>query len=195
VLQALGQLVKEGGIGTLEVVNIAVHPERAEALGVRGVPWIRIGEFELEGNHTPGELRNWVERANRPDGVAGYLSELLEGGQLPQAQAALQRHPQWMETVIGLIASGESGISVRLGVGAMLEELAGSPYLSDHLASLAELLNSDNHGVRADAVHYLGLSRSPDALAYIKQALEDPHEEVREIAQETLEELAERGIA
>jgi hypothetical protein len=114
---------------------------------------------------------------------------------LPKALDALQRHPQWMASVIGLIASGESGISVRLGIGAMLEELAGTAHLSDYLEPLAALLKSDNHGVRADAVHYLGLSRSPKALPYLKQALEDPHEEVREIAGETLEELAELGIA
>lgn len=194
VLQALGQLVKEGAIGRLEVVNIVVHPERAEALGVRGVPWIQIGEFELEGSHTPAELRSWVERATRPDGVAVYLSELLEAGQLSQALAALQHHPHWMDTVIELVASGESGISVRLGIGAMLDDLAGTAYLTEHLDALARLLESENHGVRSDAVHYLGLSHSPAALPYLKQALQDPHEEVREIAQETLDELAELGI-
>ena len=195
VLQALSQLVKEASIGSLEVVNIAAHPERAEALGVRGVPWIRIGEFELEGSHTPGELKQWVERASSPDGVAAYLTELLDGGQLPKALDALQRHPQWMVMVIDLVASGESGISVRLGIGAMLEELAGSKHLTTYLEPLAALLQSPNHGVRADAVHYLGLSRSPAVLPYLKQALQDAQPEVREIARETLDELAELGIS
>jgi hypothetical protein len=188
-------MVKEATIGTLEVVNIAAHPETAEALGVRGVPWIRIGEFELEGSHTLQELKQWAQRAGSPDGVATYLTELLDAGQLPRALDLLQRHPDWMKAVIGLVATGESGISVRLGIGAMLEELAGSEQLRAHLHPLAELLKSDNHGVRADAVHYLGLSRSPAALPYIRQALEDPHEEVSEIARETLEELQDLGIA
>ena len=33
VLEGLGALVKDGALGTLEVVNIAVHPERAAATG------------------------------------------------------------------------------------------------------------------------------------------------------------------
>lgn len=194
VLQALSQMVKEGRVGRLEVVNIAVQPEPAETLGVRSVPWIRIGEFELEGSHTPAELRRWAERAQQPEGVAGYLEELLEGGQLSTAEAALKRHPHWMETVIAMLGREDSGISVRLGIGAMLESLAGSDLLREYLEPMAELLKSGNHSVRADAVHYLGLSQSPEVLPYLQQALDDPEPEVREIASESLADLAGLGI-
>ena len=49
VLKELGELVKSGVIGKLVVVNIEQHPEVARELGVRSVPWVRIGPFELEG--------------------------------------------------------------------------------------------------------------------------------------------------
>ncbi|MBD3670736.1 MAG: HEAT repeat domain-containing protein [Gammaproteobacteria bacterium] len=195
VLQGLTQLLKETRLGTLEVVNINAHPERAEALGVRGVPWMRIGEFELEGSHTPSELKTWVERAGSPSGVADYFTELLDAGQLAKATEQLKQHPEWMTSLIDLVRSGESGISVRLGIGAMFEDLAGSELLKESTEALAGLLDSDNHGVRADAVHYLGLTRNPAALPRIKQALDDAEEEVREIAAETLTELSNHGIA
>ena len=60
VLAALAELIKAGRIGRLEVINIASHPEEAEARGVRGVPWIRIGPFELSGAHTRQELLSRV---------------------------------------------------------------------------------------------------------------------------------------
>lgn len=68
VLEGLSLLVKQGNIGRLEVVNIVSHPEIASELGVRSVPWFRIGNFELEGSHTPEELRIWAERASQTDG-------------------------------------------------------------------------------------------------------------------------------
>ena len=41
VLAALAELVKQGAIGRLEVVNLEQHPEVGQALGVRSVPWLR----------------------------------------------------------------------------------------------------------------------------------------------------------
>ena len=60
VLQGLSELVKQGVISRLEVVNINVRPEIAERHGIRSVPWVKIGDFELEGLHSPAELRRWA---------------------------------------------------------------------------------------------------------------------------------------
>ncbi|BAN70001.1 sigma 54-interacting transcriptional regulator [endosymbiont of unidentified scaly snail isolate Monju] len=97
VLAALSELVKQGAVGRLEVVNIAARPEAAQIAGVRSVPWMRIGPFTLQGSHTPAELRQWVERAARGKGVAEYLGELIENQRLDEAlarrRAAREKHP------------------------------------------------------------------------------------------------------
>ena len=80
VLQGLSELVKAGVIGRLEVVNIGAHPEIAQGHGVRGVPWLRLGPFELEGLRAPAELRRWAERAGSNAGMADYVAELLKTG-------------------------------------------------------------------------------------------------------------------
>ena len=49
VLQGLESLREAGIIRKLEAINIEEHPEIAQAAGVRTVPWVRIGPFELEG--------------------------------------------------------------------------------------------------------------------------------------------------
>ncbi len=67
-LEALTRLLKEGLIGELRISNIVPRPQRAEELGVRSVPWLRLGPFVLEGQHSETELRHWAERANHIDG-------------------------------------------------------------------------------------------------------------------------------
>ncbi|MBD3609094.1 MAG: HEAT repeat domain-containing protein, partial [Gammaproteobacteria bacterium] len=170
--------------------NMAAHPEKAEQLGVRSVPWIRIGDFELEGLHTPAELKLWVQRASSEQGIADYLSELLTAGQLPRARSALKKHPHWLQHLLTLMSDPESNINVKVGIGALMEEFDGSEVLQAQVPRLIKLSQDSNHSIRGDACHYLGLSRSHEAIPAIRARLQDEHTEVREIAAETLEELA-----
>ncbi len=189
VLEGLAQLVKEGLIGRLQVTNIVVHPEVAQALGVRSVPWLKLGPFVLEGLHSVGELRDWVRRADSREGIARYLEEQLKQGKLAQTEAWLREHPQWLEALIPLLEEEDTDIKVRIGVDALLESLAGSLDLSPLVPELARLSRAERRNLRSDAVHYLALTRSPDALPHIEARLEDDSKEVREFAAEALDEL------
>ena len=189
VLQALSDLVKEGAIGTLEVVNVAVHPQRAADLGVRAAPWTRIGEIELAGAQSAAELRRWVTLAGSDEGFVSHVTQLLAEGQLAQAETLLQRLPQKLALLLPLLADTEQPIQVRVGLGALLEGFAGSATLAALIPALGEMSAHTDHRVRADACHYLGLSGSAAALPYLQKRLDDDHPEVREIAAEALEEL------
>jgi hypothetical protein len=189
VLEGLAQLVKEGVIGRLQVTNIVVHPEVAEALGVRSVPWLRLGPFVLEGLHSVGELRDWARRSGSREGVTRYLEEQLKQGKLAQTEAWLREHPQWLEALIPLLEEEDTDIKVRIGVDALLESLADSLDLSPLVPELARLSRAERRNLRSDAVHYLALTRSPEALPHIEARLEDESEEVREFAAEALDEL------
>ncbi len=85
VLKELSELVKAGAIGKLEAVNIEQSPEVAHTLGVRSVPWVRIGTFELEGLRSGKELRSWVDAVGTEAGFAKYLDELLSTGKIERA--------------------------------------------------------------------------------------------------------------
>ena len=82
MLEVLSGLVKTGAIASLEVVNVAQRPERARALGVRSVPWLRLGEIELQGAHTEGEIKHWLTRLQSTEGKSDYLRDLLQAGKL-----------------------------------------------------------------------------------------------------------------
>lgn len=188
VLEGLGALVKEATIGRLEVVNIAAEPERAEALGVRSVPWTRIGPFELEGLHGPGELRRWAEQATRAGGMAAYLDELLKGGQRRRAEHLVRRQPEHLGPLLDLLGDPETGIKTRIGVMAILEELEGTSLAAGLVGRLAELTRHPNPRIRVDACHALSLTGAPEAMPHLRGCLQDSDAEVRETAQDALEE-------
>lgn len=189
VLQGLGELVKQGAIGRLEVINVAAHPELAAQRGVRSAPWTRIGAFELEGAQTPQELRRWAELAGSADGISVYLEQLLRDGQLARAEQQLARHPDWLAQLLPLLTKPDMPMQVRIGVGALFEGQAGSAELQALIPALGELSRADDHSLRADACHYLGLSGGAEAVPFLRARLEDENAEVREIAAESLEAL------
>ena len=93
VLEGLSGLLKEGVIGRLEAVNVALRPERAAELGVRTVPWVRIGPFELEGAQAPAELRRWAEQADSLDGMADYFFQMLTSGRRARVEEMARQEP------------------------------------------------------------------------------------------------------
>ena len=191
VLAALAELIKQGRIGRLEVINIVSHPEEAEARGVRGVPWIRIGPFELSGAHSRQELEQWVERAGSDSGMQAYLSESLEAGQLGSVISACRRSAELRRPLLGLAADLDTPFAVRIGVGAVLEELAGEGLLSTMVDEIAALARNEQPQVRADGAHFLGLAGGERARQLLRGLLDDSDVHVREIAAESLAEMGD----
>lgn len=189
VLEGLSALVKEGAIGRLEVVNVAVHPDRAAALGVKTVPWTRIGPFELEGALTPAELRGWAQGADTIGGMAAYFLRLLKSGRRRRVEDMARSEPQRLLALVRLLEDTETTMAVRLGIGAVLEELQGSGLTEAMIPGLGALTRHADPHIRADACHFLSLIGGPAVVPYLRARLDDEEREVREIAAEVLEEL------
>ena len=190
VLAALADLLKQGAIGKLEAVNLEQRPEVGQALGVRSVPWIRLGRIELAGAHSKGELADWAGKADSEAGVADWFHNLLKEGQLPRVQAAIEAEPSLLAAVLPIVGNVDASLNVRLGAGVLLENFAGSEALRALLPRLAELSRHDDARVRADACHYLGMSGDASARTWLQARLDDVDPDVREIAAESLESLS-----
>lgn len=186
VLEGLSQLLKQGKIGRLEAINVAEHPEVAQQAGTRSVPWTRIGEFELEGALSHAELAQWVELAAKEDGVSDYYSHLLENQRAHQVVTQIKKRPQTLPYLLSLLASEKTPMAARIGVGVVLETLEGSDLLVQALPDMVALSRSDKANIRADAAHFLGLTRQPGAEEPLKPLLDDPNPDVREIAADSL---------
>ncbi len=193
MLEGLGKLLKEGVIGRLEAVNIAVRGEVAAELGVRSVPWLRIGEFEFEGLMNLSELRDWAGTAAGDQGWPAYFAHLLEHRRLDRAISLIRQQPQRAKALVTPLATLETPMAVRIGIGAVIEELEGSGALHHALEPLIAQTRAAEPQIRADAAHYLAFVHHPDALAAIKRCLADDDAEVREIAAESLEHLSSHG--
>ena len=192
MLQTLSDLVKHGLLGRLEIVNLESRPEVAQALGVRSVPWLRIGRLELSGQHDRTEIEKLIERTQSPTGVADYYHDLLRDGDLAQVLAMVGRHPDSLADLLPIVANPDASINVRIGAGVVFEEYAGWPALQGLTDRLGKLAGHDDARVRADACHYLGMTASDAAKPYLLQRMQDDDSEVREIAGESLEALNAR---
>lgn len=189
MMQMLTELMKSGHIAELQIFNIEQNPQITQQLGVRSVPWLQVGPFELQGSRTKQELLTWLQRAASFEGISEYLEEVLAEGNIRYANKLIQRYPPALNNIIELMADPEAKINVRLGVGAIIEDMAEGEAFKAVIPRLVEYLSHDDARVRSDACHYLSLSKDRSVIPYIEKLLSDDSAEVREIAQESLHEL------
>ncbi len=186
VLHALSELIKEGAIAELEVSNMALVPEKIQALNIRSVPWIKIGPFELTGSHTKAELQMWIDRTQSDTGMQDYFSELLTMGELKKVIQLIRKNPELFQHFPQMMQNEETPLGAKIGIGAIFEEFQGSAPLQTLIPMLSELLQSKNANLRNDACYYLGLTESHDAVAAIKSLADDETPEVRETVHDAL---------
>lgn len=190
VLAGLGELVKQGVIGRLEVVNIGERPEIAQELGVRTVPWVRLGPYTLEGMRSPAELRQWAERAGTPEGLAEYFHEILKSGELGKVSELAAHDGAALDALLRLLGDPDTELTVRIGINAVFEGLEGSALLQRAVQQLVELASHRDAHIRGDAAHLLSLTHDPRATPALEKLLKDDIADIREIAREGIEHLA-----
>ena len=187
MLQSLANLVKAGTLGTLRVVNIEQRIDIARELGVRSVPWVRIGSFELEGLHSEQELREWALKAGTDSGMTDWLNDLLSSGNISKPLERIRSDPETMDALLELFTDPDTQLNTRIGISAIMEDLEGTDTLRATVDRLGKLTHHEDARIRGDACHYLALAGTPEANDYIRPLLDDPDSGVREVAQESLE--------
>lgn len=191
VLEGLSQLIKEGLIGHLVITNITVQPQRAQQLNVRSVPWTRLGPFILEGQHAPGELRKWAQRANSIEGMGEYIAAELKQGKLDKLIKMLNNAPQQLRALIPLLEDEDTEMQVRIGIDAILESIEDKSSLALLIPEFSHLASHKSPRIRADIGYYLALTDNPQAIPALKKLVQDESREIQEIAREGLEKLNE----
>ncbi|MEK6663673.1 MAG: HEAT repeat domain-containing protein [Pseudomonadota bacterium] len=186
VKAGLSTLLQEGGIAALEVLDISSATERTQALGVKSVPWFRIGELEFEGAMSLGELRTWATRAASASGLKDYFFEMLKSGRRRKVEDMIRADPQRSIALVDLMRDPEASMAIRLGIGAVLEEFQGSAIAASMVPKLAEMLHDPEPRNRADAAHFLSLIGDAQARELLRGCLSAPDPEVREIAYDAL---------
>jgi hypothetical protein len=185
VVDGLAHLVKDGRLGRIEVINLSVaQPPPGDK--IRSVPWTRIGPFELIGAVSTAELAEWAERAASGEGWAAYYAYLIEHRRLEEVERLVRERPGTLFDLLALLGDADTPMAVRIGIGALVEDLAAGQVLATAVPVLVQLTLSDLPQARADACHYLGLSMDPAAIPAVQRLLNDEQPDVREIAADTL---------
>jgi len=189
VLNSLTELLKSGDISRLEVINISQQPEIAQQYNTRSVPWVKIGDIELNGAQSLAELKQAIEQSSSSKGLHGHYDQLLNNGQLQQVIEHIQKEPSRLAVLTDLMRENEIKISVQIGIGAVMEEFAESKALIDLIPVLTELVSNPLARVRNDACFYLSLTAAPEVKQTITALLNDSDKEVQETAKDCLQEL------
>ena len=100
------------------------------------------------------------------------------------------KHDRSLYLLIGDLMKDER-MRVRLGISALVETLAkeDTDAVAGAVPGIAALLGNENPTLRGDAAYLLGIIGHPDAVPFLREALEDKNESVREIAGEAIEEI------
>jgi HEAT repeat protein len=93
--------------------------------------------------------------------------------------------PAALTDLLHLFADPDTPLSVRIGISAAVEHLAGDTQLRDAIPQILPLTRSESPQIRADACYFLGLTGDPSVLSSVQRLLEDESAEVREVAAET----------
>lgn len=190
VLKQLSRLLEEGHLGRLQVINLEQHPEEAQQYGVRSVPWVRIGQYQLHGAQTRETMLQRIQWTHEQTTLKTTFDYLLSEAQVDQAIAQIKADPNKFSAIMDLLADPKTVLSTRIGIGVVMEEFAETALLDEQLERFATLAKHDDTRIRADVCHYLSLTTNNEkALAILKKHQDDPSDEVKEVVADSIEAL------
>ncbi|MCK5895351.1 MAG: HEAT repeat domain-containing protein [Cocleimonas sp.] len=189
VLDHLTRLIKLGEITKLTIINIEQHPFATQKYNIRSVPWIKIGKQQLQGLQTLETIRQHIAWAKDSQNLSAEFDFLLSDGQANNVTKQIEQDPSAIHALLELLGNDGTVLSTRIGIGVVMEDLAESALLRSVIPQLETLTQHPNAPIRSDACHYLGLSHDPSVRPLLENCLNDSNADVREIAQDGLDEL------
>ncbi len=195
VLDSLSQMIKDGDIGELKIINLEQNPEAMNTYKVRSVPWVKIGKHELTGAQTLEALQQraaWAKKElndSDAENTSAEFDYLLSEGQADKVIEIIKTDHSKIEAIMALLGDSGTVLSTRIGIGVVFEEFAGSDLLKSLIAKLGKLTKHSDQRIRADAYHYLGLTQDQSAIPYLKNHTDENDAEILEIIADSLEEL------
>ena len=131
-----------------------------------------------------------MDRAEEQE-LLKVIGDFLEMGHVENIMAMFKQDPSLYKLTGELLR--DERFMVRMGVAVLFEELA--EIRPDEVAyavpALLPLLADETPWVRGEAVNILGIIGTPEALTHLREMINDPDPQVREIAGDFLDSGAE----
>ena len=182
-------LLKKGTLAQLIAVNIEQQPDIAQKLGVRSVPWLQIGHYQLTGLQPLEAIEQRIHWMQQGHELVGRFDTLLSTGRAQTVINEITAQADNMQAIMDLLADSATVLSTRIGIGVIMEEFAETELLKQQFQQLAALSQHDDARIRADACHYLSLTADKAAIPVLQARLQDENIEVQEVAEDALETL------
>ena len=181
------QLHEEGKLDRLEVVDITRQPERAQQLGIRSAPSYLINGVLFSGMKQRSEIEQLLQQ-NEGEKWRSLLSEELTEGGMETARKAVLENEAARQALFDLLEDEETPLVVRIGLSAIIEELAEQGLLEAYQSRLQQLAQHPEQRIALDGLYYLSMLHSPEAIETLSRIAEDDshplHEQARELMQE-----------
>jgi len=203
VLDSLSKLIKSGELGSLHVINLEQNPEAMQQYNVRSVPWVRIGKHELTGAQTIEALQqriNWVKEeqnteTNKVNIQVADFDFLLSEGQVAKVISTINKDHAAIQDIMTLLGDSGTVLSTRIGIGVIFEEFAGTDLLKSLVDDLGALTTHQDKRIRADALHFLGMTDDSRAIEFLNKAeiQKNNDDEIKEIIEDSLSALKQNN--
>jgi thioredoxin-like negative regulator of GroEL len=178
---------------TVTIVDVQASPDLARQKGVKSVPLTVLDDdFFFTGVVSAGQLAGYIVDRGSAGQQALALKTLIEENRLPRAVEQMLSG----SGVKPFLALWEKSVtSLRIGLLMAAEEVLeeSAAALDAILPGLIAVLGSEDAALRGDTADLLGRIGHSSAIDEIKKLLNDPNQDVAEIAEEVLEEIAESG--
>lgn len=159
--------------------------------GIKSVPAVVVDRTHTSiGPLGEEQLLEVLRDRDTADHYARALESMLKANRVEEAAGMLAAEAGHQALAKLMVEGGFQG---RLGLMMLTEEaLEKDPHCMDGaLPLLLPLLASEDASLRGDLADLLGRIGAPGARRALEDLLKDPNEDVREIAEEALEELRE----
>ncbi|HEC29195.1 MAG TPA: hypothetical protein ENI65_06380 [Gammaproteobacteria bacterium] len=187
----LHKRLADGRLKGLDVINIEQSPELVKQHNARSVPWLQLGTCIFDEALTPGELDHWIALITDNQARSPYLEYLLSNGKLDWVLEWFEHDKACLNDLIAILIKDDVKMNVRIGISAVMERYEDTDAIRKVVPELAKLIQHEDPVIRMDACHYLTLTRSDGITGPINNLLNDEDRQVRQIAQECLEEIVE----
>ena len=184
------QLKQDGQIDELEVIDITRSPERASALGVRSAPSYLVNGALFSGLKTRKDIEDLLQQSTGGKWRSLLSEELSEGG-MEAAREAVLKEQAAREALFDLLEDPETPLVVRIGLSAIIEELAEQGSLEPYLPRLLALLDNPDQRIALDGLYYLSMLQAPEAVQALSQIADDDRHPLQQQARELLQEQAD----
>ncbi|HID42455.1 MAG TPA: hypothetical protein EYP30_01550 [Archaeoglobaceae archaeon] len=190
VVEKVNQFAIENPLIRVKIVDVSRFPEFGNKYEVMSAPTVVINENIKLVSPSEDELIKWIEQS---ENELEYFSKLLKDGQIDDVKSIIERDSEKAVILVELLKKPE--INVRLGAALLILRLIKEKeeIVENIKNKLKELLSEDNTNILQDAAMVLGKIGDKSDIEALKTLISSDNADVKEAAEEAIEEINSRN--